>query len=71
MGHGVGSGCSFAGLGAVWGTGTGQVVRLQAWGRYGGLLGPVDPSFRALFERLKFTVRCHKFNKDSVSLDLR
>ena len=32
------------------------------------LLGPVDPSFRALSGRLMFTVRRHKFNKDSVSL---
>ena len=32
------------------------------------LLGPVDPSFRALFERLKLTVRLHKFNF-SLSLD--
>ena len=31
------------------------------------LLGPVDPSFRALSGRLKFTVRRHKFNKDSLS----
>jgi len=31
-------------------------------------LGPVDPSFRALSGRLKFTVRRHKFNKDSLSL---
>ena len=29
-------------------------------------LGPVDPSFRALYGRLKFTVRRHKFNKDSL-----
>jgi len=28
-------------------------------------VGPVDPSFRALSERLKFTVRRHKVNKDS------
>jgi len=27
--------------------------------------GPVDTSFRALSERLTFTVRRHKFNKDS------
>ena len=33
-------------------------------------LGPVDPSFRALSGRLKFTVRRHKFNKDSLSLSL-
>ena len=31
------------------------------------LLGPVDPSFRALSGRLKFTVRRHKFNKDILS----
>ena len=30
-------------------------------------LGPVDPSFRALSGRLKFTVRRHEFNKDSLS----
>ena len=30
------------------------------------LLGPVDPSFRALPGRLKFTIRRHKFNKDSL-----
>jgi len=31
------------------------------------LLGPKDPSFRALSERLKFTVRRHKFSIDSLS----
>jgi hypothetical protein len=31
-------------------------------------LGPVDPLFRALAGRLKFTVRRHKFNTDSLSL---
>ena len=31
------------------------------------LLGPVDPSFRALSGRLKFTVWRHKFNKDALS----
>ena len=31
------------------------------------LLGPVDPSFRALSGRLKFTVQRHKFNIDSLS----
>ena len=31
-------------------------------------LGPVDPSFRALSRRLKFTVRRYKFNKDTLSL---
>jgi len=30
------------------------------------LLGPVDPSFRALFGRLKFTVQIHKSNQDSL-----
>ena len=30
------------------------------------LLGPVDPSFRALSGRLGFTVRRHKFSKDSL-----
>ena len=35
-----------------------------AWVRQSLLLGPADPSFRALFGRLKFTVRRHKFNKD-------
>jgi len=30
------------------------------------LLGPVVPSFRALSGRLDFTVRRHKFNKDSL-----
>ena len=29
-------------------------------------LGPVDPSFRALSGRIKFTVRRHKLNKDSL-----
>ena len=31
------------------------------------LLGPVDPSFRALAGRFQFTVRRHKFNEDSLS----
>jgi len=31
------------------------------------LLGPVDPAFRAFYGRLKFTVRRHKVNKDSLS----
>jgi len=30
--------------------------------------GPVVPSVRALLERLKFTIRRHKFNKDSLLL---
>jgi len=34
-------------------------------------LGPVDPSFRALDGRLKFTVRRHEINKDSFSTGLR
>ena len=33
------------------------------------LLGPVDPSVRARYGRLKFTVRSHKFNKDYLSRD--
>ena len=33
------------------------------------LRGPVDPSFRALSGRLKFTVQRQKFNKDSLSSD--
>ena len=34
----------------------------------GGPLGLGDTSFRALSGRLKFTVRRHKFNKDSLSV---
>ena len=30
-------------------------------------LGTVDPSFQALSRRLKFTVRRHEFNTDSLS----
>ena len=33
---------------------------------WSSLSGPVDPSFRALSGRLKFTIRRHKFNKDSL-----
>ena len=32
------------------------------------LLGPVDPSFRALSGRLQIAVRRHKFNQDYISL---
>ena len=32
-----------------------------------GLLGSVDPSFRALSGRLELTVRLHTFNKDYLS----
>ena len=32
------------------------------------LLGPVDPSFRALPGRLKFTVRRDEFDTDSLSV---
>ena len=32
-------------------------------------VGPVDPSFRALSGRLKFTVRRHKFNKYSLYVE--
>ena len=42
--------------------------QLLGWGRSPMLDGPVDPSFRALSGRLKFTVRRHKFNKDSSFL---
>ena len=35
------------------------------------LLGPVDPSFRAISGRLKFTVRRHKANKDCGALLLQ
>ena len=31
-------------------------------------LGPLDPSISILDRRLKFTVRRHKFNEDSLSL---
>ena len=34
------------------------------------LSGPVHSAFRALFGRLKFTVRCHKFNTDSLSVQI-
>jgi len=33
------------------------------------LLGPVDPSDRALSGRPKFTVQRHKFEKDSLSAE--
>ena len=32
------------------------------------IFGQVDPSFRALSRRLKFTIRRHAFNKDSLFL---
>ena len=32
------------------------------------LIGTVDPSFRALSRRLKFTVRFHKFKTDFISV---
>ena len=35
-------------------------------GQGSSLLGPLDPSFRALSGRLKFTVRRHEFNKDPL-----
>jgi hypothetical protein len=35
------------------------------------LLGPVDPSFGALSGHLKFAVRRHKFNKDSLIRETR
>jgi hypothetical protein len=54
--------------GAVWnpatrGTNDGDWKR-----RSDGLLSPVDPSFRALSGRLKFTVRRHNFNEDDFSV---
>jgi hypothetical protein len=41
-----------------------MTVTVSMWGL--SLLGPVDPSFRALSRRLKFTVQRHKVNKDSL-----
>ena len=43
----------------------GNVSSQYAWGTppASSLLDPVDPSFRALSGRLKFTVRRPKFNK--------
>ena len=39
------------------------ICRLQVVHRLASsLLGPVDPSFRALSGRLKITIRLHKFN---------
>ena len=35
------------------------------------ILGPADPSFRALSGRLKLTVRRYKFNKDSLPFEQR
>ena len=34
-------------------------------------LAAVDPAFRALSERIKFTVLRHKFNKDSLASERR
>ena len=42
-------------------------VRGSPAGKHSSRVGPVDPSFRALSGRLKFTVRRNKFNKDSLS----
>ena len=44
---------------------------LRGLGALSSLIGPVDPSFQALSGRLKFTVRRHKFHKDSLSQHLR
>ena len=41
----------------IWGLELGGIARLD----------PVVPSFRALSGRLKFMVRRHKFNKDSLA----
>ena len=35
------------------------------------LLGPVDPSFRALSGRIKLTVRRHEFDKESPPWEFR
>ena len=43
--------------------GEGVVHRVSA-----SLLSPVDPSFRALSGRIKFTVRRYKFDKDSLPM---
>ena len=44
-----------------------QVCRsLSSRGHNTKFVGPVDLSFRALSGRLQFTVRLHKFNKDSL-----
>ena len=48
----------------VWGSG----FRVWWYCLSSSLLGPVDPSFRALSGRRKFTVRRHKFNRDSISV---
>ena len=38
----------------------------RPWQHTEPLLGPADPSFRALSGRLKCTVRRHEFNQDSL-----
>ena len=44
------------------------IRRLWAVNRVSSILsGPAVPSFQAPSGRLEFTVRCHKFNKDSLS----
>ena len=55
---------------SIWGLGSrisGFVSRVD----WSSLLGPVDPSSRALAGRLKLTVRRHKFNKESLYLGFR
>ena len=44
------------------GAGAGGAGQARPHGRGKDAVGPVDPSFRALFGRLKVTVRHHKFN---------
>ena len=44
------------------------VSETKGVGGSSSLLGPIDPSFRALPGRLKFAVRRHEFNKDSLIL---
>jgi len=53
-----------------WDTPTNGLARATRWLQIvlsrSSLLGPVDPSFRALSGRLTFTVRRDKFHKDSL-----
>ena len=43
-------------------------VRICLYRVSSSILGPVDPSFRVLSGRLKFTVRRQNFNEDSLLL---
>ena len=44
-----------------------EPLLISVGGEFQRRVDPVDPSFRALSGRLNFTVRRHKFNKDSLS----